>query len=546
MALLAGFPKPARAQALLCPENWPSTLVEELLLRGDSGGLSIDPFVTAPSRATVASTNFPFSVYAGSRALAIGGSAADAAVVTALVQIVQGCGAYVSAAGVAVGLVHRADLDPPTAYFGNYRVPTNWQHSDTGAGTVLIPGCLALLRQLHCDHGRLPWRALAEPAIWLAERGLPITRSWASILLSESKWLGQLTDGADFFAADGRTKSAGQLLYQRSLAQSLRNISEDVAWFYRDWAQDLARQTGLTELAQDFEAYRPQVQSASLLPFGKVEIATLGSPSLGGTGLGWMARILQEGGYLTKDSTPAEVVFWSVLLGRLSQVRAWSHKISLEDALVGFSLDKLPRRSDLQRVWSNQESQAGEFPSHGCEHSATILASDTSGLTVNLIHSSNSSRTFGASGYRIGGILVPGSASNQRKLVESAGPQNMVPDVVCPAFIRRNRRLIGSVSMTGAYHEQATFQRLWQVYQCGLSPLQACNQAVPGGREPDGSERFDPNRFTPANLDTIKRMGLKISLKSTNPLNWLHGELETDGWSVAASNGVAASSFAPK
>ena len=112
-----------------------------------------------------------------------------------------------------------------------------------GWSSMSIPGAVAGLALLHQRHGRLPWRALVEPAVELARRGSRLT--WFDLLqMGRHAAAGQRRAelGRVYYADGGPPRAdVGEepLLLQPDLADSLEAIArEGPDAFYRG---DLAR-----------------------------------------------------------------------------------------------------------------------------------------------------------------------------------------------------------------------------------------------------------------------------------------------------------------
>jgi gamma-glutamyltranspeptidase / glutathione hydrolase len=139
-----------------------------------------------PSKLAIA-TAHPLASQAALRMLNAGGTPIDAAIAA---QMVLGL-VEAQASGIGGGslLLHfDAKSKKLESFDGLAAAPsrvTNALTIDTdgsaisselvqrGARSAGVPGTLAVLKQVHARHGRLPWAALFEPAIELAESGYP-------------------------------------------------------------------------------------------------------------------------------------------------------------------------------------------------------------------------------------------------------------------------------------------------------------------------------------------------------------------------------------
>jgi gamma-glutamyltranspeptidase/glutathione hydrolase len=82
------------------PALWPREEVAHYLALSRSGR-AYEPMVGESDHSMVIGSTGPFAQYCGIRALKAGGTAVDAAVVTAFAQVVLAAGPWVSKAGIA-------------------------------------------------------------------------------------------------------------------------------------------------------------------------------------------------------------------------------------------------------------------------------------------------------------------------------------------------------------------------------------------------------------------------------------------------------------
>ncbi len=127
----------------------------------------------------VVATNGALAVRAGVEVLRQGGSAADAALVTSLTEVVLAAGSWVSFAGI-LSMVHCSPIRHEVKFVnGEYNTPLGETDPLTipnaapSGRTALVPGFMAAVEAAHQSFGKLPWASLFEPAIYFAE-------SWAS------------------------------------------------------------------------------------------------------------------------------------------------------------------------------------------------------------------------------------------------------------------------------------------------------------------------------------------------------------------------------
>lgn len=132
------------------------------------------------SAGSIGSTTDPFAVHAGLKVLQEGGTAADAALTTALTQIALSAGSAVSYAGLLDALYYDASSGKVyslNAGFNSVRAesdPASIPRAPSGR-TALVPGFMAGVQALHDRFGSKPFGELLGPAIWVAENGVPVS-----------------------------------------------------------------------------------------------------------------------------------------------------------------------------------------------------------------------------------------------------------------------------------------------------------------------------------------------------------------------------------
>jgi len=140
----------------------------------------------ATSQAVIAAAD-PHAVTAGQAIIARGGSVVDAAIATVLaLGVVEpaetGIGGggfllYRDAASGETVVYDGRETAPQAATPGRFLLPGGFEMPKALAiasgRAVGVPGLVAMLARAHREHGRLAWPALFEPAIRLAEDGVP-------------------------------------------------------------------------------------------------------------------------------------------------------------------------------------------------------------------------------------------------------------------------------------------------------------------------------------------------------------------------------------
>ncbi|HUU36463.1 MAG TPA: gamma-glutamyltransferase [Vicinamibacterales bacterium] len=194
------------------------------------------------NRDMVAAAN-PLAVEAGVSILAQGGSAIDAAIaVQMMLTLVEpqssgiGGGAFLmhydAGAKALVGYDGR-ETAPAAAtpdQFMKLGKPLDFISAVTGGLSVGTPGVIRMMALAHARHGKLPWAALFQPAIDLADRGFPISpRLYTTLGFVAKRLCNERVIAAHYLKPDCTPKDEGSLLKNPELAATLRTIAADGA-----------------------------------------------------------------------------------------------------------------------------------------------------------------------------------------------------------------------------------------------------------------------------------------------------------------------------
>ncbi|MFO1058267.1 MAG: gamma-glutamyltransferase [Dongiaceae bacterium] len=278
-------------------------------------------------RQMVAAAN-PLAAAAGLEMLRAGGSAADAAIATQLVlNLVEpqssGIGGggfllYYDRAGGEVAAYDGRETAPaaatPDQFLDAAGKPLAFYDAVVGGLSVGTPGGLRLLEQVHRDHGRLPWAALFQPAIRLAEQGFPVSPRLHRLIAADKYLKTQPAAAAYFFDAEGAPLAVGTTLRNPALARTVRRIAAEGAdaFYTGAIARDVvaavagAARPGRLALA-DLAAYRAVKRDALCRGYRIWTVCGMPPPSSGGVAVLQILGLLEdyEMGSLPPESVAA-------------------------------------------------------------------------------------------------------------------------------------------------------------------------------------------------------------------------------------------------
>jgi gamma-glutamyltranspeptidase / glutathione hydrolase len=239
----------------------------------------------------------PTAAEVGVEILRRGGNAADAAVAVAFALAVTwpeagnvaGGGFWISRDAKGRSLVvDFREIAPRAArrdlFFASRGAPG--PSSTEGPLASGVPGSVAGLALAHRRAGRLPWKAVVEPAVRLARDGFTMTANVSESIAADRERLARDPETARIFLPGGAAPAPGTLFRQPDLAKTLeaiRDRGED--GFYRgavarDIAESQKRAGGLVTRG-DLARYEAKIRPALRFRFLGAEVLTTPAPSSG-------------------------------------------------------------------------------------------------------------------------------------------------------------------------------------------------------------------------------------------------------------------------
>ncbi|MDE0779843.1 MAG: gamma-glutamyltransferase [Alphaproteobacteria bacterium] len=258
----------------------------------------------------------PDAVQAGLTMLRKGGSAADAAIAVQLVlNLVEPQSSGIG--GGAFALFHDAQRSETVTYDGretapneikpkhflkNDGTPMAFRDAIVGGHSVGTPGTVALLAELHRQHGNLPWAELFEPAINLSKTGFIVGPRLAAMLQGpRTKHLKIFDETRTYFFPGGKPLEAGEKKTNPAFAASLEAIAANgPSAFYRGkLAQAMVTSVrnaftnpGLLSLS-DLNSYEVIRRTPVCHAYRTFRVCGMGPPSSGGLTVGQILGILE-------------------------------------------------------------------------------------------------------------------------------------------------------------------------------------------------------------------------------------------------------------
>jgi len=279
---------------------------------------------------------------AGSRILAMGGNAIDAAIAASLVLGVvepteSGLG------GMAMALVLDARSGRIRGLEGGCRAPAGatpatlaGSNRYRGYRSIALPTYPAVIRELCACYASLPFDVLVAPAIELAEDGYPVTHLQSDLLRRYRRKLVAHGAGRFLLREGEHVPPPGHLLRQPILARTLRSLAEKgLDDFYRGgiaeaMLRDICHHGGFLR-ASDLELARqiPRDVEPMRGVFRERDIVTLGPPA-GGASLLEMLNLLSiTSGADFDPDRPEGAILLAEIIRRARKDRR-SHSLNLD------------------------------------------------------------------------------------------------------------------------------------------------------------------------------------------------------------------------
>jgi gamma-glutamyltranspeptidase/glutathione hydrolase len=285
----------------------------------------------------------PHAAEAGIRILRDGGSAVDAAIAMQLVlSMVE---PQSSGIGGGAFMLHHdqsaADPRAVTVYSGRETAPAAagpdlFLDDDGSTGSfftrgygglpVGVPAVMRMLELAHQDHGRLPWAALFEPAIGLAETGFEISPRLYFLLDQASRSAQADSFRSHYFDASGNPYETGHVLVNEEYAATLRLLATEGAdaMYTGSLAAAIVDRVHNNEISEglmtleDLAAYRAEKLAARCSPYREWRVCGPQLPSSGGITIQQMLGLLERFDLGAMRDDPVTAIHLFSEAGRLS------------------------------------------------------------------------------------------------------------------------------------------------------------------------------------------------------------------------------------
>lgn len=520
-------------------------VVSSELKAADTAGMA-NPNPGGAYHGMITATTGSAAIDGGVAILKAGGSAADAAVATALTQICMAAGSWVSYAGIMTMMY----FDATDGKVYNLNAGYNTVKAETDAMTLpgvelaellkdlrsgnyppsgrtaLVPGFMAGVEAAQRKFGKVPFAKVFAPAIRCAEQGFEWNAGLAGQYTFRKDVLDRLpATRAVFTKPDGTAYQPGEIFKQPQLANTLRRVAREGAdYMYRgEWAKKYiaaVQRDGGRMTLDDLASYQVMWTEPLHSSYHGYDIYMHGLPANGGVNLveamnlAEVSEVAKLGRYARSPRaafTLAQILKPAELFDLVLKDPKIYESLGLDRSLEG-----RVKRESAVKLWEVMRS--GRIPTVPAiasmpVHSDAIVSVDRWGNIAAVCHSINTV-AWGATGINVDGISIPDSASFQRAEIAKVTPGKRLPDPSSPGLVVSKGRPFMGFSSIGAGLHARTVTALISVLDFGMTPQQAIDQPSLGSFSfsADGTPVFTvgKNEFSPEFIAQVSKLGQQV------------------------------------
>ncbi|MBX2817546.1 MAG: gamma-glutamyltransferase family protein [Saprospiraceae bacterium] len=454
------------------------------------------------TRGAVTNTFHAAASRAGIEALKQGGTSVDAALTTALTQITLNAGSVVSFFGI-LNMVHydasRGELVSMDASWNAVKAETDpmsipgidnigeglFAEREVSGRSALVGGFMRGVDAAHARFGKLPYKALFDPSLYLAENGFVLNDRTADYFKRRDKQLRRLKETREtLIKEDGSSYQAGDLFKQPALARTLRALSvQGSSYMYNGpWAEKAIAaiqadggKMRLTDLAEYEVIWNEPVRAE----YGDYEIAVMGYPSIGSVNLiealnlAYISGLTDEP-HWTEDGNSLRKICDITNTSTLSYLPEITRRMLYQG--MDLSNESRLTKETAEQLWAKiiEGVQVIKYSDQSSKHSDTVVAIDKWGNMTAITHSINAA-VWGNEAIVVDGVSISDAASIQKIMVQQAGPGNRVPSPIEVGIIlKKGKPYIPFASMSTGLHQQ-TVQSILNIIAYDMDIEEAVN-----------------------------------------------------------------------
>jgi gamma-glutamyltranspeptidase/glutathione hydrolase len=473
---------------------------------------------------------------AGLEALKRGGNAMDAAMTAAVTQVAATAGAPVSYFGI-LSLVYydaksgqvytmnaewntvKGEISPTTIPGSiNMATPEGLRGTAVSGRTALVGGFLKGVGAAHARFGKLPFARVFDSAIYIADRGMPVTRHLAGKFAFRQEDLSRLpATKAIFMKQNGAPYVAGETFRQPALAATLRAVaSQGTDYIYKGpWARKLVaavQADGGKMTVDDLAAYDVIWDTPLVANVGGYQLQTNRPPNDGGLNMIEAQQLALASGLTSGPhwTTSGQALKTALDITQLYTLGYLSPAVKAQlYPGVDFSPASRVTPEFAQAMWKRMQAGAVPFrwKAPAGHHSDDVVAVDAEGNIAALTQSINCV-DWGRTAINIDGISIGDPGSFQQTAMAKVTPGARLPAPTEQGILFKDGKpVLGFASMGSGLH-QRTFQALINVMHFNMTIDAAINTAdflLPDTDLTNGQLTFrvPKGRFSKSVLDAV-------------------------------------------
>ncbi|MEE2755562.1 MAG: gamma-glutamyltransferase [Myxococcota bacterium] len=224
------------------------------------------------------------------------------------------------------------------------------QSFKVGKGAAALGLALPGLVDIHKKWGRLPLHRVAEPAVRLGRDGFVVGAPMAYILELISPIFSWTPESKALVHIDGRLPTAGERMFNADLATVLEDIADnpsELQGLYADFARHFGPSQGGLITARDLTSYEIEYADPIAVRMRDWSLATMPSPSSGGSLIALGLRLLEGLGDDTRFLSLDHLVQVALTQRMLLDVRTPEFDEQLRDPAF---IKSLLSRSNVNRL----------------------------------------------------------------------------------------------------------------------------------------------------------------------------------------------------
>jgi gamma-glutamyltranspeptidase/glutathione hydrolase len=472
----------------------------------------------------IAATTAGRAIEGGLEVLKEGGTAADAAIATALCEVVHAGGSYVSFAGPMMMVYYDAASGKISYLDAEYATPLAEGNPKSiphkGGRTALVPGFMAGMQAAHDRFGKLPFKRLFEPAIALAEEGEIVSSTMEWWINSKKSVLSRHAEAKRIFSRpDGKFLVKGDLFRQPELAGTLKKVAAQGAscMYDGDWGRkfvEVIQGEGGRITLEDMKRYHAIWEEPLQASYREYTVYTPtpwgGVNVIQSLNLLELANLRQYG----PCSASSQSLF---LLMEISACQSSTKYLSPTTRLSKKNAAEIFQQI-TNRTWRGLPA-AMRKKSANSTHTDGLVVVDRWGNMAVVNHTINT-MLWGNTGLFVDGVSIPDSAAFQGPEIAKAGPGHRLPVGMCPLIVcHAGKPILGSAAVGGGLHAK-TIQMLVNILDFGMDPQTSADMPAFVGW---GAGQVEEDTFDPKVLDGLEQLGLHPEMVSSKNANVSRG-----------------------